>query len=289
MVAAVRRRTPEAWRDEDFVPQLFSWIIALAVGAAWLVIIYLAPAPAAQAQPAAPDVPSVIGFMPGTVHETQPMPGATPNGAATSHTQVHTSHAALDAADAFLATAAAGVVAHLSELMPGALAVRGGDQPRAGSGKSSLATSDGASTPGMAQLSHAGGATSASFAAVGRRTMIDRAPVHVQPPPMVRAAPLGSETADATEMGAFVRGRVAQLQTCYERAGGTDLAGVVALRLSMGPAGIVRSADIVRRSWSGPGAAATEACLLGIVRGWRMPFAADGSTITVPISFTRGT
>ena len=36
-------------------------------------------------------------------------------------------------------------------------------------------------------------------------------------------------------------------------------------------------------------AAATEQCLLDLVRGWRMPFAGAGATITIPISFTRGT
>ena len=72
-------------------------------------------------------------------------------------------------------------------------------------------------------------------------------------------------------------------------AGGTDLAGVVALRLILGSAGSVRAAEIVRRTWSGPGAAETEACLLGIARGWRVPAGSEGATMTIPISFTRGT
>jgi len=85
-----------------------------------------------------------------------------------------------------------------------------------------------------------------------------------------------------------VRGRVAQLQTCYERAGGSDLAGVVALRVTIGAGGTVQSAEIARRSWSGPGASATEGCLLNMVTAWRIPFAAEGTTVTIPISFTRG-
>jgi hypothetical protein len=93
---------------------------------------------------------------------------------------------------------------------------------------------------------------------------------------------------NGAEMGAFVRGRAAQLQTCYDRTGG-DLAGVVALRLTLGPAGTIRGAEIVRRTWSGPAAAATEACLLDMARRWHVPFGADGATITLPISFTRGT
>ena len=56
-----------------------------------------------------------------------------------------------------------------------------------------------------------------------------------------------------------MRARVSQLQTCYERAGGTDFAGIVALRLTLGEGGVVRSAEIValviefrRRLQSGP-------------------------------------
>ena len=124
---------------------------------------------------------------------------------------------------------------------------------------------------------------------VERRTTIDRARFNVRPLPVVSAPALGDQVADATQLGAFVRARVSQLQTCYERAGGTDLAGVVALRLTLGSGGWVRAAEIVRRTWSGPGAAETEACLLAIARGWRVPAGAEGATMTIPISFTRGT
>lgn len=287
MVAAVRLRTPAVWRDDDVVPLLLSWLVAVSVGAAWLVVVYLSPAPIEKPQPAAVPVPPVIGFEVGTHRQhTEPTLGA---GTATSSNRARSRSqpSTLDVAEAFVTTAAAGMVDHLSQLIPGAIGVRAavGSHP---AGKSALSASGGAATPGMAQLSHGTG-TVEGVGAVQRGGGIARANLHVQPLPIVHAPPLGGEIADATEMGAFVRGRVAQLQTCYERAGGTDLAGIVALRLTVGAAGAVRSADIVRRSWSGPGAAATEACLLDMVRGWRMPFAGEGSTVTIPISFTRGT
>ena len=81
---------------------------------------------------------------------------------------------------------------------------------------------------------------------------------------------------------------MAQLQSCYELARGSDLAGVVALKITLGDAGSVRSAEIVKRTWSGSGAAETEGCLLRVVRGGRLPSGSDGATITLPISFTRG-
>jgi hypothetical protein len=291
MVAAVRMRTPSAWRDEDFLPQLFSWIFALGVGAAWLLIVYLSAAPVDHSDLAVPE-PLSIGFTPRTPPaSTQPAQRTAGSAAppTVGRSRATAPHSALDAATLFAAAAATGAVAHISQFIPGAIAVRGDVGAATAGSKSALSTSGAESTPGMAQLSQGNSTAGASVGAVERRASIDRANMHVQSLPVVRAAPLGIETADATEMGTFVRGRVAQLQSCYERLGGTDLAGVVALRLEMGGSGIVRRAEIVRRSWSGPSAAATEACLLNIVRAWRMPFAADGSAITIPISFTRGT
>lgn len=123
---------------------------------------------------------------------------------------------------------------------------------------------------------------------VERTVAIDRANFRARQLPVVTALPLENATADATELGAFVRGRVAQLQTCYERTGATDLAGVLALRLTIGASGAVRGAEIVRRTWSGPGAADAEACLIRLARGWRVPSGQEGATVTLPISFTRG-
>jgi hypothetical protein len=123
---------------------------------------------------------------------------------------------------------------------------------------------------------------------VERTVAIDRAHFRARQLPVVMAPSLENASADATELGAFVRGRVAQLQSCYERAGGTDLAGIVALRLTIGAGGAVRSAEIVRRTWSGPGAADAEACLIRMARGWHVATAQEGATVTLPISFTRG-
>jgi hypothetical protein len=133
------------------------------------------------------------------------------------------------------------------------------------------------------------GARTASVGDVRRGGGIDRADFRAHQLPVVSAPVLNNATADATELGAFVRARVSQLQTCYERAGGTDFAGIVALRLTLGQGGVVRAAEIVRRTWSGPGAAETEACLIRIARGWRVPAGHDDATLTIPISFTRGT
>lgn len=290
MVAAVQLRTSATLRDDDLVPQVVSWILAAGIGAAWLVIVYLAPAPVV-AKPAVEEVLPPVTFETGRGRPIAQPSASVDGGAAATrakHPHSSASHSVIDAAGLFTAAATVGIVQHLEQFIPGVIGVRG-EVGRPAATKSALSANGADATPGMTQMSRGNGA--AASGAVGRvqgGSSIAHADVHVRPLPIVQAAPLGAETADATEMGSFVRARVAQLETCYERVGGTDLAGVVALRVTVGAGGAVQNAEIARRSWSGPGAAATESCLLNMVKGWRVPFAAEGTTVTIPISFTRG-
>lgn len=293
MVAALRVRTSSTLRDDDLLPQVVSWIVAATIGAGWLVIVYLAPAPVVLKPGLAEPLPPSVAFEPGRV-QAPAQPAYSIDGGPTSRgprSHLPMPRSLVNAAGLFGAAAAAGIVQHIEQFIPGAIAVSGEAAAPSAATKSALSANEHESTPGMTQMSrgNGGAAGGASLGSVGGGSSIAHVGVHVKPLPIVQAAPLGAETADATEMGSFVRGRVAQLQTCYERAGGTDLAGFVALRLTIGAGGSVQSADIARRSWSGPGSAATESCLLNMVKSWRVPFAAEGTTVTIPISFTRGT
>src|SRR5690242_11417663 len=101
MVAAVRVRTPAAWRDQEFLPLFFSWIFALAVGAAWLLIVYLAAAPVKHSVDDSPAPPLNIGYTPGAV--TQPAARTLGAGPLTAPGRSHASapRSALDAAALF--------------------------------------------------------------------------------------------------------------------------------------------------------------------------------------------
>jgi TonB family protein len=117
---------------------------------------------------------------------------------------------------------------------------------------------------------------------------VARAVVRVGALPVVRVA--GGPARDATAVGGALRGRVAELQSCYEREGrarNAALAGMVAVAVTVGGDGRVRAASVTRRSWSGPGVAETEACVLAAVRRWRLPSGEEGS-YEIPISFTAG-
>lgn len=291
MVAALRSDWMRE-HDDDLVPRLVSWAIAFAFGAAWLLVVYLTPLATVPPASVSPTPGSgIVDFAPGLMASTA-APVAVPKQAVpgqTDHGIAHVATSKLELAGIFAAAGAERAVEQISRLIPGVSAVQGDVGPRGNGGKALVATGADQGTPGISRFSGGVQGGAAQLGRVQSGASIGHADVHVRPLPIVAAPAPGAALADASEMGTFVRARVSQLQNCYERNGGTDIAGVVALRLTIGDAGAVRSADIVRRTWSGPGAAATEQCLLDLVRGWRMPFAGAGATITIPISFTRGT
>jgi hypothetical protein len=286
MSARIRLGAACATRDEDFGPQLVSWGIALAAAAAWLTLVQLTPAPVIQAIVSPP--PTAIDFAPG--NPRAPLASAATNTPAPdgieSHSVRRSIASEIAAAGLFTTAVADHAIDEVKRLMA-AQSVRGntGVKPIGGE-KSTLVGGEGTTRPGMSSFASGQGT---HVGDVQRGGQIDRATYRARELAVVTAPALENATADATELGAFVRARVSQLQSCYERTGGTDFAGVVALRLTLGAGGTVRSAEIVRRSWSGPGAVEAEACLLRVARGWRLPSGQEGASVTFPISFTRGT
>jgi hypothetical protein len=287
VTAKTRVDSALALRDEDLAPLLISWGFALAMAAAWLAVVHLTALPAIES--VAGPSPTLIDFAPArTANPTASSSTGSPNvDQKQKSTGTHSVTSEVAVAGIFAAAMAKQAVSEVTHLIPGVVAIRG--ETRANASKRAL-TTDADVRPGMSSFAGVGkGVQTANVGEVKRGGGIDRADFRAHPLPIVSAPALDNATADATELGAFVRARVSQLQTCYERAGGTDLAGIVGLRLTLGEGGVVRSAEIVRRTWSGPGAAETEACLIRIARGWRVPAGHDGATLTLPISFTRGT
>ena len=87
-----------------------------------------------------------------------------------------------------------------------------------------------------------------------------------------RASASMSGSRGSPAVGRFVRERNAQLQFCYQeaRAQNAALAGTVTVAVTLGAQGDVLESGILRRSWSGNGAA-VERCVLATVRRWRFP------------------
>jgi len=283
MSARIRLGTACATRDEDFGPQVVSWGIALAAAAAWLTLVQLTPAPVIQGIVSPP--PTKIDFAPRNpsppvASTNTPAPGQVP-----SHVVSQSIASEVAAAGIFTAAMADHALDEVKRLMAVQSVQGNAGAKQIAVEKSTITSGEGTTRPGMSSFK---GGQGTSVGDVQQGAAIDRAAFRAHELSVVTAPPLENATADATELGAFVRARVSQLQSCYERAGGTDFAGVVALRLTLGAGGTVRSAEIVRRSWSGPGAAEAEACLVRVARGWRLPSGQEGASVTFPISFTRG-
>jgi len=290
MVARPRLGLPHDLCDDDVGPLLISWMIAIAAAAAWLMVVHLTPSPMAMPIPVDLPVPP-IGLEPdfGLPRTANPrIKIAQENGAHVVRQQAPTTLRGI--AQIFAAAVAAAPVAEVTKMIPGEETVRADASTRTALiDKTALSTGAATATPGMTKLGAGSAITAgANLGSVQRSAGVARATFHAQPLPTVTAPAPDGTIVDATELGSFVRGRVAQLQGCYALAGGTTLAGVVAVQITLGAGGTVRVAEITRRTWSGPGAAETEACLLRVIGSWRLPSGSEGAKVTLPISFTRG-
>ena len=281
-------------RDEDLAPQLVSWAIALSAGAVWLAVVYMTPTIAKPVTPVVTEVPPQFHFTPGRSLDSRDDAGGGRKsvvGTATKH-PLSAPQLAVDVAKAFAGTSIGRkVMSDVTGLIDHVEAVGAMTSTMLTGGKSTLTTGGARATPGRSKFGEGNVVSGQGIGAVTHAGGVQRAEVHVQALAVVVApAPTGG-TIDATEAGTFVRARAAELQYCYARtagAAGSDLAGVVTLRLVLAATGAVRDAEIVRRTWSGPDAAEIEACLLATARRWRVPSASDGASLTLPISFTRG-
>ena len=271
-------------RDDDLGPQLVSWSISLALAAVWLAVVQLSSQPAVPIPPSVSPAPDIVDFEPGRFTPPESRVGKARD---TKRSIVGPRIAGADVAEAFAATIVRKVSTDVAALIERVEAVGAITTTVLGGEKATLATGGGRATPGVAKFGNDANARG-QLGTVTHGAEVQRAEVRLKPLAIV-ATPLPEASIDATEAAAFVRARAAQLQYCYVRSAGveSDLAGVVTLRLVLGPNGTVRNADVVRRTWSGPGAAETEECLLTAARKWRVPSAADGATLTLPISFTR--
>lgn len=280
----MRWRRLLAERDEDLAPRIISWTISVAAGGVWLAVVYLSPPqPAAIVRADTADTTSTpeIDWNPslrassiaGTPERRQ------------SIVRPHIAGAGI--AEAFAASIVQKVGPDVAALIDRVETLGAITTTALTGDKAALATGTERSTPGATKFGD-----NEDVRGVGTVThsgAVRRAEVRMAPLAVVAPAPAPTSI-DATEAAAFVRARAAQLQYCYARAPGaaeSDLAGVVTLRLVLGPNGSVREVEIARRTWSGPAAEDTEACLLATARRWSVPGASDGATLTLPISFTR--
>jgi hypothetical protein len=147
----------------------------------------------------------------------------------------------------------------------------------------------GSIAPGRGGIA-AGAGGSGAFGGVQGQGGVERDPQRVSALAVVPVEPL-SAPGDAAAVGTFVRGNESQLRFCYEENGlaaNPRLAGSVTIAITVAANGAVTAANVTKRSWSGAGAAESEACIVRAIRGWRLPASGGGSsTYAFPFNFSR--
>jgi len=201
-------------------------------------------------------------------------PDAAPAAAAALHDAARTARAlhttALAAAAAVAIPAPVSATATLRGSAPGA-AVAGSVSP-ASSGVSAAALA--APTPGLMPV-----VVSATVS-----------PATARPAATAMTDDRGTAGVDDVTVGNLVRQWQPELMYCYTEYGlrpHPELAGAVRVGVTLTPDGAVSHAAIVRRSWSGAGAADVESCIRTRVSAWRFPPASIASTHEFPLSFQR--
>jgi len=148
-------------------------------------------------------------------------------------------------------------------------------------------------TPGRGGLGEGLGGNGAGggVGGVGGGGGVGFATVHVAPPSVIHAENVGGPGRNVADLGDYVRGRNSQLQFCYSEYGlkvNPQLAGSVAVAVTLTAEGSVTGVDITKRTWSGPGSAEAESCIKQRISGWKFPSSdRGGGTYSFSFSFSR--
>ncbi len=175
-----------------------------------------------------------------------------------------------------------GPVGDVSNVLRGvAVADAGAPKPGQAVGKTVLAYGQGGQgvrTPGRSDMGGAGAV--GAIGGVNGGGGIGHEGVSVSAPRAIDVAGFGGPTRDVGELGTSVREHESQLRFCYDEYGfkvNPDLAGSVTVALTLAVNGTVTNAKVSRRTWSGPGSAQAESCILEKARAWQFPPSSAGA------------
>ena len=276
--------------DEEQRALLGSYAIASAIGLGFLLLIQFGPRPVVLPF-AEQGERIVVGDLnlpvPTPVRERMEREAAAASGSARGSA---VRPAAGSIAGAFEATGT-GPVVDAGNLLGNVAVTRGGAGNDVGTaGKTVLgygARGSGSAAPTRGGISGGGGG---SIGNVATRGSVSRSGAPVEALAVVPVAPL-PVVGDVGSVGTVVRAHESQLRFCYQESGlkaDPALAGSITVALTVGANGDVRNASVTRRTWSGAGAAGAEACILRVVRAWRLPGSGTGSaTYSFPFNFSR--
>lgn len=264
---------------------VYSWAGAVILGILWILLVIFGPA----VRPSIELLPENTGPVSVEVKDLSPppVPAPTPAAAAPASRPAGAPRGGVKRAakafgDAFGGAAAkpsGGMVGDVSGVLRGVDVNSGAGSTPGASGKAVIGYGhggQGSRTPGRGGLGKGLGNTpgGGGLGGVGGGGAVGFASVSVAPPSVIHAEKVGGPGRNVADLGNYVRGRQSQLQFCYQEYGlkvNPNLAGTVNVAVTLTGAGTVTGVDITRRTWSGPGASAAEACIKQRVLRWRFP------------------
>jgi hypothetical protein len=289
--------------DEEGRALLGSWGISGLIGVLWLLLVAFGPKTEILQLLPPEDRPINVTFeappppvVPPKPEAAQPVPAApkvtAPAGRPKPSAEEVAAKRAAAASAAFGAAPANGPVGDVSNVLRGVDVATGAPRPGAAVGKSVLAYGQGGQgvrTPGRADMG--GGSAVTAIGGVSGGGGIGHEGVSVSAPRAIDVPGLGGPTRDVGELGTAVRSHDSQLKFCYDEYGlkvNPGLAGSVTLAITLTAGGSVTNVLVNRRTWSGPGAAEAEMCILEKARSWHFPpSSAGGGTFEFSFNFTR--
>jgi len=274
-----------------------SHALAAGLGATWLALVYLTPAPPPSIALLRPEEAASIDVQfddpPPPPKQQAPPPEAAPNVNEPPPTPAEKEKQRVakeeaDIGDAFGGGNTNALVGDVTNALRG-VEVAKGDKAGGGGRKAVIAYGQGgvgARTPGKG-FDAAAAAAASGIGKVNAAGGVARASIRVAAPQVV-ARPGERPSRDMSQLGTFVRSRQAQLQFCYQEQGlllNPSLAGTIGVEVALAPNGSVASARITERTWSGAGVAETEGCILQRIRGWGFPASNAQGNETYSFSF----
>ena len=274
-----------------------SHALAVSLGASWLMLVYLTPAPPPSIALLRPEEAAPIAVQfddpPPPPKHAAPPPEAAPtvNVPPPTPAEKEKQRAAKEEAeigDAFGGGKTNALVGDVTNALRG-VEVAKGSEGGSGGRKAVIGYGQGgigARTPGKG-FDAAAAAAASGIGKVNAQGGVARASIRVAAPQVVQR-PGERASRDMTQLGTFVRSRQAQLQFCYQEQGlllNPALAGSIGLEVSLAPGGAVAAARVTDRTWSGAGVAETEACIVQRIRGWAFPSSSAAGNETYGFSF----
>jgi hypothetical protein len=277
-------------------PLAVTHALAVGIGAGWLALVYLTPAPPPTIALLRPEEMAAIEVQfddpPPPKQEAPPPEEASainkPSPTPAEKERERAQKEEAEIGDAFGGGTTNALVGDVTNALRG-VEVAKGDQAGAGGRKAVIGYGQGgvgARTPGKG-FDAAAAAAASGIGKVNATGGVARANIRVAAPQVV-ARPGERASRDMAQLGTFVRSRQAQLQFCYQELGlliNPALAGSISVEVTLAPGGAVAAARVVNRTWTGAGVNEAEGCILSRIRSWGFPSSSAAGNETYGFSF----